>query len=85
MEKCKSETKVEMAGGRRRERDCFLPVDPGSGALRKSGYRREDMGQEGGVMSLPDPGLCRSTSGANTGVSSSTNAGELFGCVSGGF
>lgn len=67
-----------MAGGRRGEGDYFLRVDPGSGALRKSEYCREDMGQEGGVMSLPNPGLCRSTSGANAGVSSSTNAEELF-------
>lgn len=38
------------------ERDCFLPVDPGSEALRKRGCRREDFEQEGGVMSLPDLG-----------------------------
>lgn len=38
------------------QRACFLPVDPGSEALRKPGCRREDFEQEGGVMSLPDPG-----------------------------
>jgi hypothetical protein len=83
MEKCKSETKVEMARGRRQEgqRGYFLPVDPGSAALRKSGYCREDMRQEGGVRSLPDLGLCRCTSGANPGMFPAAQTQKSCSCL----
>lgn len=56
------QVREQSRGGRRQEghggaeRDYFLPVDPGSEALRKSGRCREDVGQEGDVMSLPDLG-----------------------------